>query len=125
MKGSWTPGTYLMYQIIYMKLNVIYFFTFYLDDPYYCGMRARIPAFVQRALPQRKKGEAAEARERELASRSNGHGMPPPNGHVILPNGHHMPVHHPPRYAHGPPVPGHPMMWHAKSVDSGMGTLNN
>lgn len=85
-------------------------------------MRARIPAFVQRALPARKKGEAAEARERELAAAArNGHIMPP-NGHPMMPNGHHhMPMHQPQRY--GPPVPGHPMMWHAKSVDSGMGTF--
>ncbi|ODM97844.1 Dwarfin sma-2 [Orchesella cincta] len=90
------------------------------DDPYYCGLRARIPAFVQRALPQRNKGEAAEKRERELAAR-NGHGIP--NGHVILPNGHHMPMHPGQRY--GPPVPGHPMMWHAKSVDSGMASIHS
>lgn len=86
-------------------------------DPYYCGLRARIPAFVQKAMPGRKKAEA-EKREREAAAMRNG-----VNGHIIIANGYpphpHMGAQ---RFGHpGPPIPGHPMMWHAKSVDSGMG----
>lgn len=84
-----------------------------IDDPYYCGLRARIPAFVQKAMPGRKKAEA-EKREREAAAMRN--------GHVIIANGY--PPHPHPHPHMGPqrfPIPGHPMMWHAKSVDSGMG----
>jgi len=60
----------------------------------------------------------AEKREREAAAR---------NGHVIIANGNGYPHPHPhmgPPQRFGPPgapIPGHPMMWHAKSVDSGMG----
>jgi hypothetical protein len=93
------------------------------DDPYYCGLRARIPAFVQKAMPGRKKAEMAamveKQREREAVAAAAR------NGHVIIANGngYHHPQMGPHRYGHpgGPPVPGHPMMWHAKSVDSGMG----
>ena len=78
------------------------------DDPYYCGLRARIPAFVQKALPPRNKPEGPSKPERNSVGMMG-------SGHVAA-NG--APAHH--RYS-GPPAPGHPMMWHAKSVDSGMG----
>ncbi|XP_035705897.1 uncharacterized protein LOC110847527 isoform X3 [Folsomia candida] len=91
------------------------------DDPYYCGLRARIPAFVQKAMPGRKKAEA-EKREREAAAMRN--------GHVIIANGGYPPHPHmvgvPQRFGPpGPPIPGHPMMWHAKSVDSGMASIHS
>jgi hypothetical protein len=67
-------------------------------------------------MPGRKKAEA-EKREREAAAMRN--------GHVIIPNGYPPHPHiGPQRFGPpGPPIPGHPMMWHAKSVDSGMGNF--
>jgi hypothetical protein len=85
------------------------------DDPYYCGLRARIPAFVQNALSPRnnKKPEGGIIMERETR---NGYGGPHPQHHG-------PPPIRDPRYS--APVPGHPMMWHAKSVDSGMASIHS
>jgi hypothetical protein len=87
------------------------------DDPYYCGLRARIPAFVQKAMPGRKKAEA-EKREREAAVVRN-------NGHIIIANGYPPHPMMGPRFGPPGPMPGHPMMWHAKSVDSGMASIHS
>lgn len=98
-----------------------------IDDPYYCGLRARIPAFVQKAFPGRNKSEKMD----RLKESRNGH-MAPSNGQHVMSNGNgHGPMApmgmngnpHASRYPGPPHIPmnGHPMMWHAKSVDSGMG----
>ncbi|RZF34634.1 hypothetical protein LSTR_LSTR012716 [Laodelphax striatellus] len=72
------------------------------DDPYYCGLRARVPNFVK-------------SKGKEMNGIGNGK-MPPPPAHArypVLPpapNSHigiHSPQHH-------------PAMWHARSYDSGM-----
>ncbi|KAF6213309.1 hypothetical protein GE061_011027 [Apolygus lucorum] len=72
------------------------------DDPYYCGLRARVPNFVK----SKGKGEG-------------GKGMvPPPGGRFVLPPGtpaSHLGLHHLHHHA-----PHHPHMWHARSYDSGM-----
>ncbi|XP_014289061.1 uncharacterized protein exp isoform X1 [Halyomorpha halys] len=68
------------------------------DDPYYCGMRARVPNFVK--------------------SKSKDTKVPPAGGRFVLPPGppgSHIGLHH----IHHLPQP-HPVMWHARSYDSGM-----
>ncbi|XP_014239303.1 uncharacterized protein LOC106660839 isoform X2 [Cimex lectularius] len=70
------------------------------DDPYYCGLRARVPNFVKS-----KNGK------------DNGKMVPPPGGRYVLPPGPpgaHLGLHH--IHHHQP----HPVMWHARSYDSGM-----
>jgi len=129
------------------------------DDPYYCGLRARIPAFVQKALPSSKTktkqpsqailqaqqqlhiqpnppttlvvvaspqvngGESRNGGGGHLATLSNG------TGHLLTHNNNvQLHAHLPPRFVggNGPlPGPGHPMMWHAKSVDSGMASIHS
>ncbi|KAL1123301.1 hypothetical protein AAG570_002387 [Ranatra chinensis] len=73
------------------------------DDPYYCGLRARVPNFVKR-----KMGPAM------------GPAMVPAGGRLVLPPPHHIaPV--PSHYA-TPATHHHPLIWHARSYDSGMDT---
>jgi len=121
------------------------------DDPYYCGLRARIPAFVQKALPSRKSKQ--QPTSAVLQTQQQVHQQPPPpsqlvivgsamngggereirNGHVttlsngtghLLPQNNNVQIHAlpPPRFIGGGPLP---MMWHAKSVDSGMASIHS
>ncbi|CAA9993794.1 unnamed protein product [Nesidiocoris tenuis] len=72
------------------------------DDPYYCGLRARVPNFVKT-----KNGKV----DGKLV-------VPPPGGRFVLPPGTpaaHLGLHHLHHHA-----PHHPHMWHARSYDSGM-----
>jgi len=116
------------------------------DDPYYCGLRARIPAFVQKALPSRNKNkqqqQTSSAQPKHILEPANNNNNNTSNGsdresrnghhHVVSDynngNGNGVVHHHgiPPRYVGtSGPVPGHPMMWHAKSVDSGMASIHS
>lgn len=67
------------------------------DDPYYCGLRARVPNF-------------GKSKSKE----TNGGRYPAP---MSLMSHHQHPFQYaPPQQAHHP----HPVMWHARSFDSGM-----
>ncbi|XP_071441542.1 uncharacterized protein [Hetaerina americana] len=104
------------------------------DDPYYCGLRARVPNFVQRK---------ARDGERRYAAPPSAVAGPPhhhhqPHGPLPMPHPiHHHPhppphllAHHPPGREspyHGYPLPRHQgppphqqALWHARSIDSGM-----
>ncbi|XP_049773048.1 uncharacterized protein LOC126161331 isoform X2 [Schistocerca cancellata] len=84
------------------------------DDPYYCGLRARVPKFVTSRVPPPK--EAAPPPPPSVVGRFAAF---PPQAHVqaqqALYHQHHH--NHHPHHGHHPP----PTMWHARSFDSGMG----
>ncbi|XP_069678538.1 uncharacterized protein exp isoform X2 [Periplaneta americana] len=80
------------------------------DDPYYCGLRARVPNFV-------KSGKSKETAGRYPPS-SIGGGVPQPASLHQYHQYHHA-MHHP----HHPQQ--HPVMWHARSFDSGMVSTPN
>ncbi|XP_067008896.2 uncharacterized protein exp isoform X2 [Anabrus simplex] len=69
------------------------------DDPYYCGLRARVPNF-------------GKSKSKEASSRYPVAPMP------VMGGSHHPQA--PFQYA-PPPQHAHPVMWHARSFDSGMG----
>lgn len=67
------------------------------DDPYYCGMRARVPNFVSKS----KTKEPVPYKRFSISQQQHPHPQPPPLMHQ-----HHM----------------HPNpMWHARSFESGIG----
>lgn len=66
------------------------------DDPYYCGLRARVPNFVSKS----KAKEPVPYKRYSISQQQ--HPQPPPLMHQ-----HHM---------HQNP------MWHARSYESGIGT---
>lgn len=71
------------------------------DDPYYCGLRARVPNFV-------KAKRESKAGPPPVMSRYAPMGAS--NGHLVAP--------HP----HSQKMQQHQVMWHARSYDSGMDT---
>lgn len=81
-------------------LLLLYFYCFFLDDPYYCGLRARVPNFVAKS----KAKESMPSKRYSIAQQQ----QPPP-----LPSlhQHHLHKHH---------VHPHPM-WHTRSYESGIG----
>ncbi|PNF24214.1 hypothetical protein B7P43_G15850, partial [Cryptotermes secundus] len=72
------------------------------DDPYYCGLRARVPNFV-------KTGKSKDTAGRYPASTLSG-GAPQPSS-MVHQFHQYQAIHHPQQ---------HPVMWHARSFDSGM-----
>ncbi|XP_021915700.1 uncharacterized protein LOC110827886 isoform X2 [Zootermopsis nevadensis] len=70
------------------------------DDPYYCGLRARVPNFVK------------STKSKDTAGRY------PPSSAISQPSSmmHHLHQYH---------QQHHPVMWHARSIDSGMGRYSN
>lgn len=66
------------------------------DDPYYCGMRARVPNFVKSKVKENKGPPPVINRYSIASSISNGH------------------------LASAYPSQQNPVMWHARSYDSGM-----
>ncbi|XP_076030120.1 uncharacterized protein LOC143018549 isoform X2 [Oratosquilla oratoria] len=69
------------------------------DDPYYCGLRARIPNFPK----SKSKDKGGDQQTQPLVGPQ---GVPP----QPLGRGQYPP----------PPLPNHPSMWHSRSFDSGM-----
>lgn len=67
------------------------------DDPYYCGMRARVPNFVKTKVKENKGPPPVMNRYSIGTSISNGH----------------LAATHASQH--------NPVMWHARSYDSGMG----
>ncbi|XP_065208051.1 uncharacterized protein exp isoform X1 [Planococcus citri] len=67
------------------------------DDPYYCGMRARVPNFVKTKVKENKGPPPVINRYSMIGTSIS-------NGHLASA---HAPHHH-------------PVMWHARSYDSGM-----
>ncbi|XP_073993474.1 expansion isoform X3 [Rhodnius prolixus] len=79
------------------------------DDPYYCGLRARVPNFVK----------SKNGKEPTPVIMKGGPPPPPLGGRYLLPPGQpgsHLGIHH----MHHLPQQHHPAMWHARSYDSGM-----
>ncbi|KAK9505280.1 hypothetical protein O3M35_009370 [Rhynocoris fuscipes] len=81
------------------------------DDPYYCGLRARVPNFVKSKNGKEASGKGMPSSAAAVAPLGGRYVLPPgqPGAHHGL---HHM--HHIPHQPH------HPAMWHARSYDSGM-----
>ncbi|KOB73337.1 Uncharacterized protein OBRU01_10770, partial [Operophtera brumata] len=80
------------------------------DDPYYCGLRARVPNFVKTngklvlpAMAERLTLKEAPA--------------PVPSKRYSVAHPHHFPPHMPP-FAHAPMPPA--ALWHARSYESGI-----
>ena len=80
------------------------------DDPYYCGLRARIPKFV-------KSGKSKDTAGRYPASSISG-GVSQPSSMM-----HQFHQYHPMHNQHH--AQQHPVMWHARSFDSGMGVYGH
>ncbi|XP_039301260.1 uncharacterized protein LOC111043775 [Nilaparvata lugens] len=78
------------------------------DDPYYCGLRARVPNFVKSKGKEMNGGGGG----------GNGKMVPPPV-HARYPVLPPAPGHGPNSHI-GIPSHHHPAMWHARSYDSGM-----
>ena len=82
----------------------LFFFWFIPDDPYYCGLRARVSNFVKnkndKDLPQQssKDPQGTEIKMKMAGSTAT--------YQAALPHGHPMQAH---------------QMWHSRSFDSGMG----
>jgi len=81
-----------------------------LDDPYYCGLRARVPNFV-------KSGKSKDTAGRYPASSISG-GMSQPSSMM-----HQFHQYHPMHHQHH--AQQNPVMWHARSFDSGMGVYGD
>ncbi|KAG8228268.1 hypothetical protein J437_LFUL006235 [Ladona fulva] len=95
------------------------------DDPYYCGLRARVPNFVQKKARDGERRYAAPPQA--VAGPHHHHHQQLHHGMMQTPH----PIHHHPHPMHHPgarenpygyPVARHPPqpMWHARSIDSGM-----
>lgn len=88
------------------------FFLVFTDDPYYCGLRARVPNFVKTS-----NGKTKEIVKDVPAGPKISTAVPPSRYHqpnpMALSNGHLATMH----YHHHT----QPAMWHTRSFDSGMG----
>ncbi|XP_072156133.1 uncharacterized protein exp isoform X2 [Bemisia tabaci] len=87
------------------------------DDPYYCGLRARIPNFVAKSKDPSKNGSkngssVATRYGMGMGMSMGHHPTSASNGHLVSPHAQH--------YYHSQPHQPHPPMWHARSYDSGM-----
>lgn len=86
------------------------------DDPYYCGLRARVPNFVKTS-----NGKTKEIVAKDVAAGPKLSTAVPPSRYqqnsmmAALSNGHLATNAH---YHHHN---GQPAMWHTRSFDSGMG----
>lgn len=82
------------------------------DDPYYCGLRARVPNFVKTngklVLPA-------------MTERLTLKEAPVPSKRYSVAHPHHFPPHMPP-FAHAPMPPA--ALWHARSYESGIGAYD-
>lgn len=76
------------------------------DDPYYCGLRARVPNFVK------SNGKHIPA----MAERLKEAPVPVPSKRYSVAHPHHFP--HMPPFAHAPMPPA--ALWHARSYESGI-----
>lgn len=86
------------------------------DDPYYCGLRARVPNFVKTKSSKEQQRDVRDARDARDAVQQQRqqellHSLHNPYGRLPLPGNPHF----------LPPPPHQPHMWHARSYDSGMG----
>jgi hypothetical protein len=77
------------------------------DDPYYCGLRARVPNFV-------KSSKGKDTAGRYPASTLSG-GVSQPSS-MVHQFHQYQAIHHPQQQ---------PVMWHARSFDSGMGVYTH
>jgi hypothetical protein len=77
------------------------------DDPYYCGLRARVPNFV-------KSSKSKDTAGRYPASTLSGGASQPSS--MVHQFHQYQAIHHPQQ---------HPVMWHARSFDSGMGVYGH
>lgn len=87
---------------LFPDLFAITFLSFLLDDPYYCGLSARVPNFV--------KSNNGRAKPGSKEPRESVRGFPPgavPFNNMVPPHFH--------SYQHPHPL------WHARSYESGMG----
>lgn len=75
-----------------------------LDDPYYCGLRARVPNFVSKS----KSKEPVPSKRYSITQQQ----APPPLP-AMMHHQHNMHPHH---------VHQHPM-WHTRSFESGIGMV--
>lgn len=81
------------------------------DDPYYCGLRARVPNFVKMA----KNGQG-----KVISPYGNARPQPPSSSFIG-----HPPNSQPPHiYGHHGPPKRPPVMYHARSFESGLGMTN-
>lgn len=74
-------------------------YLFILDDPYYCGLRARVPNFVKTKRESKVGPPPVLSRYAPMGSS---------NGHLAS-------------HAQNLKLQQHQVMWHARSYDSGMG----
>ncbi|XP_034243150.1 uncharacterized protein LOC117646377 isoform X2 [Thrips palmi] len=82
------------------------------DDPYYCGLRARVPNFVKSKSGKEQQRDARDQQAQQQQQRQAEllHSLHNPYGRLPLPGNPHF----------LPPPPHQPHMWHARSYDSGM-----
>ena len=103
--------------IIVKNITIFKYLILLADDPYYCGLRARVPNFVKMA----KNGHTKQI----VQPSPYGHVRPQPaptyittgyvHAHAAQIYGHHVPL--PEKYQKKPPI-----MYHARSFESGLGT---
>lgn len=88
------------------------FLTFVTDDPYYCGLRARVPNFVK-----------SKTKEPVPSKRYSVSQQQPP---LPLPLQHHLHHQHHAAMQHQHHLQQSPhSMWHARSYESGIGVYNS
>lgn len=97
-----TKNTVMIYVYTSVTAFVLTVQFLFLDDPYYCGLRARVPNFVSKS-----KTKEAVPSKRFSVSQQQG---PPPQQIMLHPH-NHMNTHS-----------MHPRaLWHARSYESGIG----
>lgn len=92
------------------------------DDPYYCGLRARVPNFVKTT---KNKGKDSLSAMKRISVSNLQH---PAASLASLHQLHQMHAHNQPIYGHHGQYPSHHMMLHTRSFESGIGkhpTHNN
>lgn len=106
-------------------VNYLYFLPSFTDDPYYCGLRARVPNFVKASKPPSRIVDKNSnyisnsnlnkmLKEKEHSKKMSVHGP------MMHGNGRDLYHHHqlPPSHQQQ-----HYNMWHAKSYESGIGKI--
>lgn len=97
-------------------------FNSFTDDPYYCGLRARVPNFVKTS---KNKGKDSLSAMKRISVSNLQH---PAASLASLHQLHQMHAHNQPIYGHHGQYPSHHMMLHTRSFESGIGkhpTHNN
>ncbi len=83
------------------------YFSTPLDDPYYCGLRARVSNFVKKEKETEARKEAGNNNGgTEIKMKMTAAHLAGTTYQAALPHGHPMQAH---------------QMWHSRSFDSGMG----